>query len=361
MISLSGANPFAAWPKAWPCGAPRFGRRTAGNDPSVLIASYNVQNLCDIPVISGRYTTRPKSAESLAAMAETIRRLNPDILALQEVQIAPYRQGIPPKDAKRRIFRTAWNAEEHMHPLLDRLNAQAWQNRYRVIKPDTNSKRGLGLALLYQPERIDFLQSVEFYDAVFQRALVGAKFACWNDAKRQGEPLSCWVFNVHLKSRLPSSGEQRPEVIRQAEARRIREILGKLFEKDPQAHVVLTGDFNASLHRPEDMMVLKDLCLMQGHDAKLRPVTGGKPSYRHDKSQWEKNYEDADHLLLSRGLIARHLVKAGPAGDFNPGSDHRPIAAKLAIQAQEGRQDPDAYALPGKPTMQAFHLLDETA
>jgi predicted extracellular nuclease len=167
-----------------------------------------------------------------------------------------------------------------------------------------------------------------------------------------GERLT--LFNVHLKSgysihpRPPGSqtevaeGFVRASMLRTAEALQVRRLVDQRIAERPQALVAVAGDFNEG---PDSLLlraVTGDLVeeIRRGIPGALYTVTGGIPLDRRFSIVYRGRREQLDHVLVTKSLWsrfreARILNEAHYDPDAylrersreGPDSDHAPVLA----------------------------------
>lgn len=125
--------------------------------------------------------------------------------------------------------------------LHDLVNDPQIRNRaYRIVHYDSPDRRGVDVALIYQPKYFTYQSSKPYLfvpegrDDFFSRdvLLVSGLF--------RGEPMHILVN--HWPSR--RGGERRSRPLRNAAAELNRHIVDSLMQADPEAHIMVMGDFN---------------------------------------------------------------------------------------------------------------------
>ncbi len=281
-------------------------RVTRAAEGVVTIGTYNVLNLFD--EFDDPYTadegTPPKPRPEMERLAETIRRLNADVLALQEVE----NRGV---------------LQRFVRALLPDLGYE------HVVLFEGNDERGIDCALLSRLPvgTVTSYRHLSFPvsdggTTRFRRDLLRVRF----------EPPGAAPFDlfvVHLKSKRGEMPESPS--IRQAEAREIRRIVDGLFDHDPAPRFIICGDFNDTWDSPA-----------------LRTIVGGGPtalrSFADELSEDQRvtyNREPyrsmIDYILCSPAMAGRYV-----SGSFriidgsieNNGSDHNPLAASFRLGGQ---------------------------
>ena len=282
------------------------------------VATYNVENYLDQPTESRPHI---KSNESKAKVCESICALNPDVLALEEM-----------------------GGTNELLELRDSLKARGldYPHWELVCGMDTN----IHVAVL---SRLPIVASHPHTNDVY--LLDGRRFRVSRGfAEVEIQVNSNFTFTLiaaHLKSRRPvpeaDEAEQRLE-----EAKILRGIIDAHLTNNPNAKLVVLGDFND----------VKDSDAVKAIIGRGRfKLTDARPAERNgDKSAnadsrfdprnvtWteyygkEDTYSRVDYILLSPAM-ARDWVTNGTyvltLPNWGVGSDHRPIVA--AFEAGENK------------------------
>jgi endonuclease/exonuclease/phosphatase family metal-dependent hydrolase len=282
------------------------------------VATYNVENYLDQPT-----ETRPhvKSLEARAKVRESIRALNPDVLALEEMG--------------------STNALLELRNALkaDGLDYPDWE---LVCGMDTNIHVAV-LSRLPIIARHPYTNDDYLLDG--RRFRVSRGFA---EVDIQANTnFTFTLIAAHLKSRRPvPEADQAGQ--RLEEAKILRGIVGERLTSHPDAKLVVLGDFNDVKNSDSTKEII-------GH-GRFR-LTDTRPAERNGDDApaenprfvprnitWthyygvEDSYSRVDYILLSPEM-ARYWVRnetyvlALP--DWGVGSDHRPIVA--AFKAGENR------------------------
>lgn len=219
----------------------RFGvaEAPAKREGTIRLATYNVENLFDAiddPALSGRYEDidDEKPEAELVALAETIRRLDADILALQEIE----------SEGVLRWFRESFIADlgyEHLASIDagdERGIEQAVLSRFPITHVENWPRRELGGV---HPEQ--WGDDVNYNAGApirFHRSPLRVDIEASGTATG-GEPYALTLYVVHAKSGGPG------EYWRRAEAAALAEIVGAHMAAEPRANIAIVGDFNAFL------------------------------------------------------------------------------------------------------------------
>lgn len=170
------------------------------------------------------------------------------------------------------------------------------QAGYAFVHKESPDPRGIDVALLYNPY---------LFQPLHDTVLV-ARFD-ENPTKRSRDVLVVkgllhgvgvmHVFVCHLPSRL--GGEKATSPLRRQVARSMRVYVDSLLKVDPQAMVLIMGDFNDEADSPS-------LALELGSGSSLSNLTlpmrdqGVKGTHKH-----QANWGFLDHLLVSQALLSR--------------------------------------------------------
>jgi endonuclease/exonuclease/phosphatase family metal-dependent hydrolase len=159
---------------------------------------------------------------------------------------------------------------------------------------------------------------------------------------RAGTNFTFTLLAAHLKSRRPVPEADEAEQ-RVAEAKILRRIVGERLSRQPDARLVVLGDFNDV----KDSDAIREIIgrgkfkLTDTRPAERNgdtpPVEGSRPGPRSitwtDYYAREDSYSRADYILLSPAM-ATHWLKEGTyvlaLPNWGVGSDHRPIVAEFS-------------------------------
>jgi endonuclease/exonuclease/phosphatase family metal-dependent hydrolase len=280
---------------------------------TVRVAAYNVENYLLQPT-----DTRPgKSPEARAKVRETIRAMHPDVLALEEIG--------------------STNALLELRDSLkaDGLDLPYWEcvNGY-----DTN----IHVAVL---SRFPFTARRPHEDDTF--LLDGRRFQTSRGfAELDVQVTPSFTFTLlaaHLKSRR-TAVEADESDLRLQEARCLRQHIDARFAADPDAPLVVLGDFNDTCNsRPVKELIgrgkyrLVDLRPAE-HNGDDQP-NPENPRFSPRTITWthyygvDETYSRIDYILASPSM-ARRVVKEETyiptIANWGIGSDHRPVMAMFS-------------------------------
>jgi endonuclease/exonuclease/phosphatase family metal-dependent hydrolase len=257
-----------------------------------------------------------KSRDAKAKIRETLRTLNADVVALQEMGST---------NALLEL-RASLKAEGLDYPHWEHVSG--WDTNIHVV------------VLSKFPFTARRPHTSESFLLFGRRFRVSRGFA--EVDVRVNDKYSFTLITAHLKSRRPVPEADEGE-LREQEAILLREKIDAILEKRPDANLVVLGDLNDTKDTKSTRAVIG-----QGKHALIdtRPAERNgdnqpnpNPRYEPRNVTWthhygkEDSYSRIDYILLSRGM-AREWSKdetyilALP--NWGAGSDHRPIVASFA-------------------------------
>jgi len=274
-----------------------------------LVATYNVENYLDQP--SG---TRPlKSAAGKAKIRESLRVLNADVVALQEMGST---------NALLEL-RVSLKTEGFDYP--------HWEH---VAGWDTN----IHVAVLSKfPITARRPHTNDSYLLFGRRYRASRGFA--EVDIQVNDRYSFTLITAHLKSRRPVAEGDEAEM-REQEAILLREHVDARLKSSPNANLVVLGDFNDTKDAKSTRALLGrgKAALVDTRPAERNGDNQPNPNPRWDPRSitWtyyyakEDTYSRFDYLLLSPGMArewSREDTYVLTMANWAVGSDHRPIVA----------------------------------
>lgn len=266
----------------------------------LTIGSYNIKNLFDTfdDPYHNDEGTKAKPREEMRQVANVIREINADVLAFQEVESRGHLQ---------QFVNAMLSDMGYMH----------------VVHFEGNDGRGIDVCLI---SRIPVGAVTSHRHHVF-KATDGGVQRFGRDLLQVellpdgGEPFEMWV--VHLKSN--SGGKELNEPIRLGECREVHRLIAKRLKQDPNASLILCGDFN-------DTFETKTIQTILGNPPQLKTVFDDVPEAERITYNREPYRSMIDFLFCSPAMKARMVpgsfsIRAGT--DDDSGSDHNPIFAKF--------------------------------
>lgn len=270
----------------------------------VTLATYNVLNLFDEyddPYHTDEGTVA-KPREQLEKLAATIRKIDADVLALEEVENRDYLE---------RFVRAMLPGMGYKH----------------VVCIESNDRRGIDCAVLSRLPvgPVTSYRHLRFSDGSggtlsFRRDLLRVRI----------EPPAAPAFDVfviHLKSKRGGKASDR---VRRAEARAARRVLDGLLARDADARFVICGDFNDTL----DSDALK--ALRGEGETQLKTFVDELPDGAMTFNR--KPYQSViDFILCSPAMAKLHVPKSYRvvAGTVkSSGSDHNPVLVQFDMRSR---------------------------
>ncbi|MDD5140499.1 MAG: endonuclease/exonuclease/phosphatase family protein [Verrucomicrobiales bacterium] len=279
------------------------------------VATYNMENYLDQPT-----ETRPhvKSAEAKAIIRDSIRALNPDVIALEEMGTT--------------------NALLELRASLkaDGLDFPFWEH---VSGADTN----IHVAVL---SKFPFVTRHPHTNDNFlldgRRFRVSRGFAEVEIQVRTN--FSFTLIAAHLKSRRPVPQADEAE-LRLQEAKVLRGIIDEHFKANPDVKLIVLGDFNdvKSSDSTKAIIGRGKFKLTDTRPAERNGYNAPNPNPRHDSRTvtWtyhyglDDTYARIDYILLSPAMARDWVTNETYAltiPNWGIGSDHRPIVATFETE-----------------------------
>jgi endonuclease/exonuclease/phosphatase family metal-dependent hydrolase len=277
------------------------------------VATYNVENYLDQPTESRHFV---KSAAAKAKIRESIRAVNPDILALEEMGTT--------------------NALLELRASLKRdgLDFPYWEY---VQGFDTN----IHVCVL---SKLPFIARTPHTNDSFlldgRRFRVSRGFA--EMEIRVAGDFTFTLFAAHLKSRRPSAEADEAE-LRLEEAKILRGLVDAKLARDPDANFVVLGDFNDVKNSDSTREIIGrgKFKLTDTRPSERNGDTDANenPRYAPRNVTWthyygvEDSYSRIDYILLSPAMAAhwlRNETYIATVPNWGTGSDHRPIVAAFS-------------------------------
>lgn len=276
--------------------------RLAGG--TVRIGTYNVLNLFDEfddPYRSDE-VMEPKPRDELLKLAERIRQLDADVLALQEVENRDY-------------------LERFVRALLPDMGYE------HIELIEGNNHRGIDCAVLSRlpigpvtsHRRLRF-PGPDGKTHRFQRDLLKVRI---DGPGERGFDM----FVVHLKSKYGGAAASEP--LRQAEATMLHKIVGELLQADPRARFVICGDFNDLWDSPS-LKIIRG----SGPSELLCPGTRLDKKQRITYNREERYWSMIDFIVCSPAMYQAYVpgsYRIIPGTVENSGSDHNPSVAAFDL------------------------------
>ena len=281
----------------------------AGDPQTFRVATYNLENYLAQPA-----GTRPaKSAEGKAKIRESLRALNADVVALQEVgstnALLELRSSLKAAGLVYQFWEivSGWDTNIHVAVLS--------KFPFTASRPHTND------SFLLFGRRFHVSRGFAEVDI------------------RVNEQYAFTLLTAHLKSRRPVPEADEAE-LREQESIVLREKIDALFHADPNINLVVLGDFNDKKDSKSTRAVIGrgKHALIDTRPAERNGDDQPNPNPRYEPRTitWthhygkEDTYSRIDYIMLSPGMARewdRQNTFILTQTNWGVGSDHRPIAA----------------------------------
>ena len=270
----------------------------------VVVATYNTLNLFDDEddPYHNDEGTPAKPREQLEHLAHSIAELNADVIAFQEVENRFYLQRFV------KVF----------------LPDLGYEN---VVHFEGNDSRGIDVCLVSRVPigPVRSYRHLKFPGAdgtvrSFNRDVLAVTIE-----PPEAKPFEAWV--VHLKSN--SGGREFAEPVRLAEAKELRKLLDHELDKDPEARIIVLGDFNDTWDSESTQTIVGS-----GPTALWSATTELKGELPDTYNEGE--YKSMIDFILCSPAMAKTYVKGSfrviPGSTSTTGSDHNPVAVSFRLE-----------------------------
>ena len=270
----------------------------------VVVATYNTLNLFDDEddPYHNDEGTPAKPREQLEHLAHSIAELNADVIAFQEVENRFY-------------------LERFVNVFLPDLGYE------NVVHFEGNDSRGIDVCLVSRVPigPVRSYRHLKFPGAdgtvrSFNRDVLAVTIE-----PPEAKPFEAWV--VHLKSN--SGGREFAEPVRLAEAKELRKLLDQELDKDPEARIIVLGDFNDTWETPSIQTIVG-----AGPNALWSATTELKGELPDTYNEGE--YKSMIDFILCSPAMAKDYVKGSyrviPGSIDTTGSDHNPVSVSFRVK-----------------------------
>lgn len=306
-----------------------------GDDQRMTVATYNVLNL------------DPSDSEQIALLAQQIvdNLLSPDVIALQEIQ-----------DNSGTVDDGVTAADETLQALIDAIAAAGGPTyAFAEVPPEDGTSGGvpggnIRPAYLYNPDRVELVE--DSVKALSDEAFLDSRSPLEAQFRFNGQTVT--VINNHLASKsgsTPIFGVEQPLIDvgaeqRLAQAEFLNGYVRALEAADPQAKVLVLGDFNDFEFSPALQALTgsgEEQVLYERLDTLI-----GDATYSYN---FEGNSELLDHIFANGALQDRITLDIVHTNvDFvMQASDHEPIVARVDLSSESAD---------GTFTLQILHASD---
>ena len=272
----------------------------------LTVATYNVRNMLDAhdDPHSLDEERPPKKHRQIKQIAKTIRRLNADVVAIQEIENTAI-------------------LDTMIHNHLKGLGY-----RYVLVQP-TNSRYGLNLGLISRKpilsvtshRLMDLPMPANGPHRKFARDLLHAQIQV-----TQQKILD--LFVAHFKSRHDSPDDPKSAKWRLAEADATRRVIERTAaDRGHDAWILVAGDLNATPGSPPFELLLRS---DEGRRPLLVDLHAHLPSVKRVTYRFKPYRDTIDYLMASPALAKRVVPQSTRVltdSKLLAGSDHAPVVA----------------------------------
>ncbi|HZF01615.1 MAG TPA: endonuclease/exonuclease/phosphatase family protein [Methylomirabilota bacterium] len=274
------------------------------------VAEYNVENYLDTPTESRPHV---KSAEAKAKVRKSVKAMNPDVLALEEMgttnALMELRASLKAEGQDFPFWEHVSGADTNIHVAV--------LSKFPIVArhPHTNDE------FLLDGRR--FHVSRGFAEVEIQAAT----------------NFTFTLIAAHLKSRRPVPEADEAE-LRLHEARVLRGIVDERFKANPNAKLIVLGDFNDTKdsNSTKEIIGRGKFKLTDTRPAERNGinVSAPPPYFEPRNVAWtyfygaDDTYSRIDYILLSPAMARDWLANETyipTIPNWGVGSDHRPIVA----------------------------------
>lgn len=276
----------------------------------VRVASFNLQNYLSCErIVDGKWRPDyPKPEVEKKAVRFSLKSVNPDILALQE--IGDYR-----------YLLELWTD-------LNNTGGPFYKHAVWMPTEEEDEVRHLAYFSKFVPVSIKKHTNISFkYFGGFEKSGRGLLEVCFNpyDAKFT-------LFNLHLKSMWTErKDDPQAKIRREKEARSIRDLIRKKFPPDSNPSYLVLGDFNDHKNSaPLSRFITVNKTILT-NVVPCIDSRGHKWTHFYKK---QDSYSRLDYLLTSPAMFSRFVPNSGWIMDdkrSDLASDHRLIYADFAF------------------------------
>ena len=364
------------------------------------VAVYNVENLLDVDGVSlfedyqpGNYTPR-HLARKLENISKVLQQYNggdgPDIVLLNEIEADQTPDSaVEDIDAFLRTIgrtkaRTLLTGKDRLTPELAGVPAHVWL--IKQLHDDRLSPYRVAVGR-WRPDPAG--------NVVAQTNVVLSRFPIVNQRTHETDGARgilevqlevdghvLYVFNNHWKS---GASDPNTEPVRIGNARVLRERIDQILAADPQADIILGGDFNSQYNQRQrypqmPLTAINDVLRSQGDEIALQQPDGADlynlwfelPHERRGSDIFRDEWGTLIQILVTRGLYdfngiqyldntfgvgafpglnadeqSRRPARWQSAGDGAGFSDHFPVSAMFRT-VEDGRRD--EWVAPSNPS-----------
>lgn len=307
----------------------------------LTVASFNVLNLDPNDADGDRDIANGQFDRIAAQIVNNLK--TPDIIALQEVQ-----------DNDGSVNSNVVDASLTYQTLIDAIVAAGGPRyEFQDIPPVDDQEGGqpggnIRVGYLYNPNRVDFVEgSLERVGDPNDPAFEDSRISLAGTFLFNGQEVT--LVNNHFASKggssplfgqnqpsvtnQPNSGQEDPDINggvdqRRAQSETVKDYVDDILAADPNANVVVLGDFN-------EFEFISPLNILE---QSLNNLTETLPENERYSYIFEGNSQSLDHILVSDSLFGDAEYDAVHVNaEFNEqASDHDPVLARLELAVPQG-------------------------
>lgn len=291
---------------------------------TVRVATYNVKNLFMREDIDSGSRTRPKSERSLAALAESIDRMDADVVSLQELSSQ--------ETLENHLLSRRDLAEKYPHVAYVRGNDE------RGIQVGIISKYPFNEIVTHKDTEFPYVDGSG--EGKFSRDFLRVDINLDDDPETE-----LTVYNTHSKSRRPADpGQVDSDVRRISEATAMREIAEQEMASYPSRLFVVTGDLNDNTDDASVQALLNGeagdeqwLDSLDHLESDQRNTWPSNPTRRgpfgpeqFDHIIYPERFDD--QLVSSQPIRFEQSIDSDTRWVSSAASDHLPVVAEFEIR-----------------------------
>ena len=287
-----------------------FGHLSLKSSEVVRVASFNLQNYLSCErIVDGEWRPNyPKPEVEKKAVRFSIRSVNPDILALQE--IGDYR-----------YLLELWTD-------LNNTGGPYYKHAIWMPTEEDDEVRHLAYFCKFEPDSVKKHTNISFkyFDGLEKsgRGLLEISFKL-NDAKFT-------LFNLHLKSMWTErSDDPLAKIRREKEARSMRDLIREKFPPESNPRYLVLGDFN---DHKNSAPLSRFLSVNKTILTNIVPCVDSRGHKWTHYFKKQDSYSRIDYLLTSPAMFSRFVPNSGWIMDdkrSDIASDHRLIYADFTF------------------------------
>ncbi len=279
------------------------------------VASYNLWNWTntDRQIKGKRVKDADKPPEQKKAVVSILKKMNPDILLVQEM-----------------------GNEKYMQDFADELKKAGLDYPYTEQVTGASPRISIGLLSRYPiiertPRTNDTFQISGKTEGV-QRGFIDVVVEVSPEIKLK-------VMNAHLKSKRGEDSSSFPSIMRRREALALRGYIVEYLTANPNGYLIVGGDMNDTFgSEPLKTILGERRSEHKLFDLWLRDWLGDRWTHNYD---FKRLYSQIDFLIVNQNLFKHFIADQSYVYREKPGdpkelhyaeaSDHRPIIATFSL------------------------------